>query len=122
MKITFVETAVFTHRIERLGLEDELRALQLELLKNPRAGRIDPGTGGLRKVRVSMGGRGKGKRSGARVHYLHLPHAHRAYLIFVYGKDESNTLTSKQKAQLRLIVDEIKREVRNMRQVQPSLS
>lgn len=44
----FVETAVFTKRIAKLGLEEGLRQLQKDLLQNPTAGDIDPGTGGLR--------------------------------------------------------------------------
>src|SRR5437667_10691403 len=58
----FVETSVFTKRLARLGLEDALRGLQLELLENPTAGDLDPGTGGLRKVRMADPTRGKGKR------------------------------------------------------------
>ena len=72
--MVFVETSVFTKRIVRLGLDDALRGLQLELLENPTAGDLDPGTGGLRKVRMPDPTRGKGKRGGGRVHYLWLPH------------------------------------------------
>ena len=49
--IQFVETGVFTRRVQQHGLEDALRYLQLELVENPTAGDLDPGTGGLRKVR-----------------------------------------------------------------------
>jgi hypothetical protein len=66
--LLFVETSVFTRRITRLGLEGAIRGLQLELLENPTAGDLDPGTGGLRKVRMADSSRGKGKRGGARVH------------------------------------------------------
>jgi hypothetical protein len=68
--LIFVETGVFTKRVARLGLEEALRELQKELLQNPLGGDLDPGTGGLRKVRIPDPGRGKGKRGGARVHYL----------------------------------------------------
>ena len=79
--MVFVETSVFTKRIARLGLEDALRRLQRELLENPNAGDLDPGTGGLRKVRMADPTRGKGKRGGARVHYLWLPHRDVIYLL-----------------------------------------
>jgi hypothetical protein len=108
--IAFVETTVFTRRITALGLEGALRDLQLELLRNPEAGSLDPGTGGLRKVRVPDRGRGKGKRGGARVHYLWLPAVSIVYLIFVYGKDEQPTLTADQKRQLKTIAQAIKHE------------
>jgi hypothetical protein len=107
--LTFVETVAFTKRLAALGLEESLRALQLELLDNPEAGDVEPGTAGLRKVRVGDPGRGKGKRGGARVHYLWLPHRGRIYLMFVYGKNDASTLTADQTKQLREIVGHIKR-------------
>lgn len=110
MELTFVETTVFTRRVQQLSLEQDLLALQLALVANPEAGRLDPGTGGLRKVRMASSARGKGKRSGARVHYLHVPHRERIYLIFVYGKNERDTLSRTQKAELRRVVEAIKRE------------
>jgi hypothetical protein len=106
--LTFVETNVFTKRMSVLGLEESLRGLQLELLDNPEAGDVEPGTAGLRKVRLGDPARGKGKRGGARVHYLWLPHRGRIYLMFVYGKNEASTLTTDQKKKLRAVVAQIK--------------
>jgi hypothetical protein len=106
--LTFVETNVFTKRMSVLGLEASLRGMQLELLDNPEAGDVEPGTAGLRKIRLGDPTRGKGKRGGARVHYLWLPHLGRIYLMFVYGKNEATTLTPDQKKTLRKIVAQIK--------------
>jgi hypothetical protein len=106
----FIETTVFTRRVAELGLEGQLRQLQLELLGNPEAGALDPGTGGLRKVRLADPGRGKGKRGGARVHYLLVRHHERIYFLYVFGKDEAATLTPGQKKQLRAVVERMKRE------------
>lgn len=44
--LTFVETTMFTKRIVALGLEDSLQMLQQELLADPEAGDVEPGTGG----------------------------------------------------------------------------
>jgi hypothetical protein len=107
--LTFVETTVFTKRVTALGLEDSLRILQQELLADPEAGDVEPGTGGLRKIRMRDPGRGKGKRGGARVH-LWLKHKDRIYLIFVYGKHESAKLTADQKHQLRQIATQIREQ------------
>ena len=106
----FVETKVFTKRLTRLGLDEEVRELQKELLQNPEAGDLDPGTGGLRKVRMADPTRGKGKRSGARVHYLWLPEKDRIYLLFVYSKDETSALSKDQKDSLKAVVQAIKGE------------
>jgi hypothetical protein len=111
--LAFVETSAFTRRISSLVLEEPLRELQVLLLAEPEAGDLDPGTGGLRKVRVGDPGRGKGKRSGARVHYLWLPSVSLIYFLFVYTKDELDSLTSAQKQQLRSVVDAIKLEWSN---------
>jgi hypothetical protein len=73
-------------------------------------GSLDAGTGGLRKVRMADPGRGKGKRSGARVHYLYVPHRQRVYLVYVYSKDEDDVLSPEQKRRLRPLVELLRRE------------
>lgn len=110
--ITFVEAVAFTSRIRRLGLENDLRQLQLELIEKPERGKLDPNTGGLRKVRLSDATRSKGKRGGARAHYLWLPDLKRIYFVFVYGKDEQESLTTSQKKLLKQVVERIRRESR----------
>ena len=107
MRLSFVETLVFTRRIARLGLEDALDGLQRELLREPLAGALDSGTGGCRKIRLADPAHGRGKRGGARVHYLYIPRAAVIYLIFVYGKQEQSTLTPQQKRALKSVVEAI---------------
>jgi hypothetical protein len=113
--ITFVETGFFTRRVVALELEESLRDLQRQLMEDPEAGDRDPGTGGLRKVRMADPARGKGKRSGGRVHYLWLPEPSVVYMVSVYSKDELDTLTTKQKQALRLVVEAIKQEWKSRR-------
>jgi hypothetical protein len=79
------------------------------LLENPEAGDVESGTGVLRKIRLGDPTRGKGKRGGARVHYLWLAHRGLIYLMYVYGKNEASSLTPEQKKQLREVVVQIKR-------------
>ena len=110
MHLYFIETNVFTKRVIRLGLENELHDLQGELLANPAAGDTDAGTGGLRKIRMRATRRAKGKRGGARAHYLYLAAHGVIYLLFVYGKDEQSSLSRDQKRQLKAMVESIKRE------------
>ena len=110
MYLYFIETNVFTKRVIQLGLENELHDLQGELLANPTAGDTDAGTGGLRKIRMRATRRAKGKRGGARAHYLYLAAHGVIYLLFVYGKDEQSTLSRNQKRQLKAMVESIKRE------------
>lgn len=106
MEFVFVEVDLFTRKFGALGLEDEdLRKLQTELLRNPAAGAVDPGTCGLRKIRMPDPARRQGKRFGARVHYLLVPHRSTIYLVNVYPKAGQDALTAEQKKALcRLIL------------------
>jgi len=108
--VAFVETALFTARLLRLGLEASFQRLQLLLWQVPEAGALDPGTGGLRKVRMPDPGRGVGKRGGARVHYLWLAQRRTIYFVWVYGKHEQHALSADQKAVLRTLARRIRAE------------
>src|SRR5688572_21439826 len=97
MEYRFVELTAFTRKVVQLDLEDDLRALEDQLRANPTAGAIDPGTCGLRKVRMAVVKRGRGKRFGARVHYLY-DASHRIIFFFsLYLKEEQSALTPAQK-------------------------
>jgi hypothetical protein len=109
VELVFVETTAFTRRVSDRGLDEDLRELQQELLRNPEKGALDPGTGGLRKVRMRVRSTGQGKSSGARVHYLFLPHDKIVYLIFLYFKGEQESLTAQQKKRLRVVAEEFKK-------------
>ena len=63
-----MEVPEFTRDLHRIASDEELRTLQLELLRNPTKGDVMQGNGGLRKVRMKLPGRGKS--GGARVIYL----------------------------------------------------
>ena len=97
MNWLFVEAPEFTRRVVKFGLEQELRDLEEELIRNPEAGDVDPTVCGLRKIRMRDRGRSQGKRSGARVHYLFAPHRETIYLVFVYRKNVQNLLTTEQR-------------------------
>jgi mRNA-degrading endonuclease RelE of RelBE toxin-antitoxin system len=84
---------VFTARWKRRLGDDSLRRLQEALLADPLRGKPIPGCGLLRKLRFGDPSRGKGKRGGVRVVYLHTAEASRVDLITVYGKDEKDDLT-----------------------------
>jgi len=108
--LLFVESRQFTRRISDQGWDEDLRDLQRELLTNPEKGPVERGTGGLRKVRMALRARGKGKSSGARVHYLYVPHRKAVYLLFAYPKGEQAVLSDEQKRMLRPLIDAFKQE------------
>ncbi len=96
MNLTFVETLPFTARWKKRADDIALRALQLELLASPDMGSPIPGCGVLRKLRFSNPRRGKGKRGGLRVIYMHTPEAATIDLVTVYGKEEKDDLSAEE--------------------------
>lgn len=66
--VSVVETPEFLAATRRLLDDDERAALVDFLAYNPTAGDLIPGTGGVRKLRWALEGRGK--RGGARVIYF----------------------------------------------------
>ena len=101
----FVEVPEFTRDLLRVADEESLRVLQLELLRNPTKGDLIQGTGGLRKVRMKLPGRGKS--GGARVIYLPLPRAETVILLFIYTKARQSDLTPDQRRRLRFLAEQI---------------
>lgn len=110
MKATFIEATEFTKAIVNLMPDQVYARLQLEMMANPDAGDVMPGCGGLRKLRIADPKRGKGKRGGARVIYLHVPAAGRFYMLDVYGKNEKDDLSASEKKELRKLAEQLKRE------------
>jgi len=100
MEREFVETFEFRKRWKALRLDDEdLRVLQDTLCADPKVGDLIQGTGGVRKVRLEL--QGRGKSGGARVVYVDFALEERLYLISVFAKNEQGTLTAKQKSEIK---------------------
>lgn len=105
MDATFVELPPF-ERYRTEYLDDEaFRALQAMLMKNPDAGDVIQGTGGLRKVRFADEKRQKGKRGGIRVIYYWWLDGAQFWLFTLYGKDVQDDLSADQKKALKKLLD-----------------
>lgn len=97
MKALFVELPAFERYREQYMRDTNFRAFQRELLMNPCAGDLIPGTGGLRKVRFGDPRRGKGKRSGLRVIYYWWMSGLQFWLFTLYDKDEMDDLSARER-------------------------
>ncbi len=101
MKAVFVELPAFA-RYRADYLDDEgFRSLQVAMMKNPQAGDVIEGTGGLRKLRHGDPRRGKGKRGGLRVIYYWWDGGLQFWLFTLYDKDEMDDLSPDEKKALK---------------------
>jgi mRNA-degrading endonuclease RelE of RelBE toxin-antitoxin system len=99
-----VETPIFTRQVVELLSDDSYRELQSELIKRPDLGQEIIGSGGLRKVRWSIPGRGK--RGGIRVIYYWYISAGKLLMLYMYQKTKQEDLTAEQVKLLRHVVEE----------------
>ena len=100
----FIETSIFTTAIRDLIKDDEYRSLQIALLLRPEQGKIIPGSGGLRKVR--WGVKGRGKRGGCRVIYYWDKKQSVFFMLYAYPKGVQGDLTPSQAKTLKKLVRE----------------
>ena len=104
--MTVVETERFLKDAEPL-LGDSGRAELVAFLgANPSAGEIMPQTGGVRKLRWALSGRGK--RGGARVIYFYHSGDRPLYLLMVYAKARQENLTAEEKKAVRKLATILK--------------
>ena len=104
MKALFVELPAFEKNRSAYLTDEALRGLQNAMLKNPEAGDVITGTGGLRKVRHGDVTRGKGKRGGLRIIYYWWEPKRQFWLFTLYDKDELDDLSPKEKAVLKILL------------------
>ncbi len=103
-QVELIETSTFTRQITVLLSDEDYWAFQSRLAANPGLGALIKGGGGIRKIRMAVGSRGK--RGGARVIYYWAVRKDVILLLYAYPKNVSADLTPKQVAQLAKVVKE----------------
>src|SRR6187551_708704 len=104
--VSFVETKLFTRLVEKWLTDDEYARLQEALIAAPETGDIIPGSGGVRKLRWSVAGRGK--RGGLRVIYFLRSRYGQIWMLTLYSKNMADSIPAHV---LRQIKDEIDDQV-----------
>ena len=99
---SFIETKLFSRLAQDLLSDDELAKLQFVLIENPEAGNVVPGSGGVRKLRWGM--RGRGKRGGLRVIYFAKTAQGLIYMLTIYPKSGTENIPANV---LRQILEEV---------------
>ena len=87
---TFIETRLFTRLVQEYLSDDEYGVLQRELMRNPEAGAVIRGSGGVRKLRWAAAGRGK--RGGYRVIYFVRRPKGVIWLLTLYPKSVADAI------------------------------
>jgi len=101
--MVFIETPLFTRQVTELLDDDSYAEFQRMLIRNPQAGDVIAGTGGLRKVRVAL--QGRGKRGGARVIYYWFSERAQIGLLMMYPKNAQADLSATQRKALRDVIE-----------------
>ena len=101
---SFIETKLFTRLADDLLSDDELRELQSALVRNPEAGDVIRGSGGVRKLR--WGAPGRGKRGGYRVIYFAKLAQGVIWMLTIYPKNVAENIPPH-------VLRQIRKEVEN---------
>ena len=103
--LEFVYTPTFERTAEHILTDTELRYLEAMLVQDPRAGKVEHGLGGVRKIRVRRPG--LGKRGGARIIYHFSARKACVYLLLAYAKSSQPVLTARQRKTVRDLIAEL---------------
>lgn len=106
--VTVCELPEFRRAAERFMAEDEIEALCDFLARNPAAGNVIRGTGGVRKLRWALAGRGK--RGGARTIYFYQDERYPLLLLTAYPKATKEVLTAAECNAMARLVEALKTE------------
>ena len=103
-KVTFIEQPAFTKLLLGLIDDDVYRRFQNELATAPERWPVVKGSGGLRKARMALPGRGKS--GGARILYLWFPRHEAIVFYLIYTKGDVENISA---AQMKAIKHEVQR-------------
>src|SRR6184192_4804699 len=89
--VELIETSTFTRQMTALLSDEDYGEFQSRLAANPGLGALIKGGGGIRKIRVAVGSRGK--RGGARIIYYWAVRRQLILLLYAYPKNVTADLT-----------------------------
>lgn len=111
--MTVVETPFFLRKATGVLAEAERAELVAAIGTDPVCGDVIPDTGGVRKMRWAL--KGRGKRGGARVIYYFHNESIPVFLLSIFSKNEKVNLTQAERNELKSLIPELVRSYRKRR-------
>jgi hypothetical protein len=100
--MTVVETAVYVDRSRRCMSEREREEAVKTIAENPDCGDVLVGTGGVRKMRFAV--QGRGKSGGVRIVYFFKNEGMPVFMLTVFAKNEKANLSQAERNELAKLV------------------
>lgn len=100
---SFIETKLFSQLVVEYLTDEEYAKLQRTLIEDPEAGDLIPGSGGVRKLRWGVAGRGK--RGGIRVIYYSRIRQGQIWMLTLYAKNVMENISAKVLRQIKEEID-----------------
>jgi hypothetical protein len=111
VKLTLIQVATFVAKFRKLGLTDEdLQALERQIMDNPEAGAVMAGTGGVRKIRFAPPSWNTGKSGATRVCYALFTTIDTVYLLTMFRKNQQENLSADEKAAVKAWMERTKKQ------------
>ncbi len=101
---SFRESKSFIQKADKFLDADEIAKSQWQLIEKPDFGKLIVGSGGLRKLRFAI--RGRGKSGGVRIIYYWADASGYIFLLDIYAKNEKADLSVNEIKFLRKVVEE----------------
>jgi hypothetical protein len=108
MRKAFIYIDLFERTAGEFLSDTVMEGVENLLEADPRAGMVIKGLGGVRKIRVSLPGRGK--RGSMRLTYLYVEIKGRIYFLVAYPKNAQENLSASQMKMLAARVERLKGE------------
>lgn len=106
MRWTLIQTIAFRSLWKSEGFPDEdLQALESDIMRDPGANPVMKGTGGLRKIRFAPPSRGKGKSGSMRIGYAQFPTHAIIVLVTMFLKRDQANLDPSARNQIKALLD-----------------
>src|SRR5262245_40660880 len=100
---SFVETKLFTRLVQKYLSDDEYAQLQQAIIADPEVETVIPGSGGVRKMRWGVSGRGK--RGGLRVVYFLRTRHGQIWMLTLYPRNVTDNIAAHVLRQIKEEID-----------------